>query len=404
MRRGDAAHSVVAVIAHKAGRPAKGASDAAARLQSLEEAMSEYFETVVIGGGQAGLSVGYHLAQRDRSFVILEANERIGDNWRHRFDSLRLYSPARYDGLPGWGVPLDPWTCPTKDEIADYLEAYAERFELPVICGVAVDTLRHDGDRYVVRAGAHRFEADNVVVASGTFQTPIVPGFASQLDPSIRQMHSNVYRNPSQLQDGPALVVGCSHSGADIALELAPHHPTVLSGPVRGEVPFDIEGRFARVAIRVLWFLANHVLTMRTPLGRHMRPEVRSHGGPLLRVKRADLQAAGVDRTDARVAGVRDGRPELDDGRVLDVANVIWCTGFGKDLGWIELPVAGEDGWPEQRRGVVESAPGLYFVGLPFLQAFGSMLIGGVGRDAAYVARHIAERAAVREPRPAFAP
>jgi putative flavoprotein involved in K+ transport len=356
--------------------------------------MSEKFETVIIGAGQAGLAIGYHLAQRDRSFVILEANDRVGDNWRKRFDSLRLYSPARYDGLPGWPVPLDPWAFPTKDEIADYLEAYAQRFELPVITGAGVDSLRRDGDGYVVRAGAHRFAADNVVVASGTFQEPKLPEFAGELDPAITQMHSNEYRNPSQLQDGPVLVVGCSHSGADIALEVAASHPTVLSGRVHGEVPFDIESRAARRVFPVLWFLANRVLTVKTPLGRKARPHIRAGGGPLLRVKRAHLLAAGVERTDARVAGVRDGKPVLDDGRVLDVANVIWCTGFGKDVSWIEIPVTGEDGWPEQTRGVVESSPGLYFVGLPFLQAFASMLVGGVGRDAERVARHIAGRRA----------
>ena len=354
--------------------------------------MNEHFETVIIGGGQAGLAVGYHLARRDRSFVILEANERIGDNWRNRFDSLRLFTPAGYDGLPGWGVPLERWAYPTKDEIADYLEAYAKRFELPVITGIAVDTLQAHGDRYLVRSGAHRFVADNVVVASGTFNEPIVPACAAELDPSVTQMHSSDYRNPSQLREGPVLVVGCSHSGADIALELAQSHRTVLSGKVEGEVPFDIEGRPARAILPVLWFMANRVLTMRTPVGRRMRPQIRAHGGPLLRVKRAHLLAAGVERTDARVAGVRDGKPMLDDGRVLDVANVIWCTGFGKDTSWIELPVAGADGWPEQSRGVADSSPGLYFVGLPFLHAFASMLIGGVGRDAERVAKYIARR------------
>jgi putative flavoprotein involved in K+ transport len=359
-------------------------------------AMTEQFETVIIGGGQAGLSAGYHLAEQDRSFVILEANERIGDNWRRRFDSLRLYSPARYDALPGWGMPVDPWTYPTKDQLADYFEAYAERFALPVITGITVDGLRRDGDGYLVQAGAQQFRAENVVVASGTFQDPIVPGFAAELDPAIVQLHSDAYRNPSQLQDGPVLVVGCSHSGADIALELAPGHEVVLSGPVRGEAPFDIEGRLARVVIPVLWFLANHVLTMKTPIGRRMRAEVRAHGGPLLRVKRKHLQAAGVERTDARVAGVSDGRPVLDDGRALDVANVVWCTGFGKDTSWIEFPHLGEDGWPEQSGGVAEASPGLYFVGLPFLQAFGSMLVGGVGRDAERVAAHIVARPARR--------
>ena len=366
--------------------------------------MTQSFETVIIGAGQAGLAVAHHLARRDRSFVVLEARGRVGDNWRERFDSLRLYSPARYDALPGWPMPLDPWAYPTKDQMGDYLEAYARRFELPVITGAPVDSLRKDGDRYVVRSGAHRFEADNVVVASGTFQEPIVPPFADELDPAITQLHSAGYRNPSQLLDGPVLVVGCSHSGADIALEVASRHETTLSGRFRAEVPFDIEGRVARAVLPVLWFAANHVLTMRTPLGRRMRPEVRAHGGPLLRVKRAHLAAAGVDRTDARVEGVRDGRPLLDDGRVLDVANVVWCTGFGKDVSWIEFPVAGEDGWPKQTRGVVETSPGLYFVGLPFLHAFASMLVGGVGRDAERVAAHIAERGHVVMPAPAAAP
>jgi putative flavoprotein involved in K+ transport len=358
----------------------------------------ERIDTVVIGGGQAGLAVGHHLARRGRRFVILEADERVGDVWRRRFDSLRLYSPARFDGLPGWGFPADPWCFPTKDQMADYLEAYAERFELPVRTGVAVDgLLRRDGG-YVVTAGGRRYDAQHVVVASGTWQEPVVPDFAGRLDPRIRQMHSADYRNPSQLAEGPVLVVGASHSGADIAFDVAAHHATTLCGRIHGQVPFDIEGRPARLIIRVLWFLANRVLTRDTPMGRRMVGEVRAHGGPLLRIKRKDLEAAGVRYTAARVTGVRDGRPVLEDGEVLDVANVIWCTGFGKDLGWIGFPVAGEDGWPEQRRGVVESSPGLYFVGLPFLQAFGSMLVGGVGRDAERVAAHIAATAPVARP------
>jgi putative flavoprotein involved in K+ transport len=188
--------------------------------------------------------------------------------------------------------------------------------------------------------------------------------------------------------------VGASHSGGDVAFEVARTHATVLCGRSRGEIPFRIEGRPARVIFRFLWFIANHVLTVGNPLGRRMREEERNHGAPLLRVKGADLEAAGVERTEARVTGVRDGRPLLDDGRTLDVANVIWCTGFGKDVSWIDIPVLGEDGWPEQTRGVVPSSPGLYFVGLPFLQAFGSMLIGGVGRDAKRIAKQIASRKA----------
>jgi len=350
---------------------------------------TEYYETIIIGAGQAGLSTGYHLQRAGRDFLILEAHPRVGDVWRRRFDSLKLYSPAQYDGLPGMPFPAERWSYPTKDEMGDYLEAYAARFALPVRTGVSVDRLGRDGDRYVITAGDQTFEADNVVVASGTFQRPIWPEFASQLDPRIRQLHSGDYRNPSQLQPGAVLVVGASHSGSDIAHEVARGgQSTVLSGKVRGQVPFPQPSRRARVALPIMWFLANHVLTERTPLGRKLRPEVRAHGGPLIRVKRADLAKAGVEHTDARVVGVLDGKPVLDGGRIVDVANVVWCTGFDKDSSWIDLPVTGADGWPEQKLG--EAAPGLYFVGLPFLYAFASMLVGGVGRDARRVAAQIA--------------
>lgn len=352
----------------------------------------EQCDTIIIGGGQAGLSTACHLTRRGASCVILEDHERVGDIWRRRFDSLRLYSPAKYDGLPGWAFPGPRWTYPTKDQVADYLEAYAARFELPVRTGVRVDTLTQDGDRFVVRAGDRTFEADNVVVATGTWQGPRTPELAARLDPSIRQLHSHEYRNPSQLQPGDVLVVGASHSGADIALEVSGGHRTTLAGPIRGEMPMDIEGRLARMVLPFLWFAANHVLTRRTPVGRKVQPEVLNHGGPLLRVKQAHLAAAGVKHVPEKVTDVREGLPLLADGRVLEVRNVVWCTGFGKDVSWIQVPFDVQDGWPVQERGVVASRPGLYFVGLPFLYAFASMLVGGVGRDAEQVAEHIVSR------------
>jgi putative flavoprotein involved in K+ transport len=191
---------------------------------------AERFETVIIGGGQAGLAVGYHLARRDRRFVILDANQRIGDAWRKRWDSLRLFTPARYDGLPGWPFPAPAWSFPTKDEVADYLEAYAARFDLPVRTGVRVDGLSREADRYVVAAGKHRYEADNVVVAAGAYRRPRIPAFASELDSGIVQLHSSQYRDPSQLLEGGVLVVGAANSGAEIALEVSGDHRTWLSG------------------------------------------------------------------------------------------------------------------------------------------------------------------------------
>jgi putative flavoprotein involved in K+ transport len=362
---------------------------------------TERFDTVVVGGSQAGLAIGYHLAKRGRSFVILDASERIGDSWRKRWDSLRLYSPASYDGLPGMRFPARRASFPTTHEMADYLEAYATRFELPVRMRTAVDTLTNNGEHYVVATGERRFEADTVVVATGVMQKPVVPSFAPELDPAITQLHSSDYRNLSQLQEGGVLVVGASHSGADIAHEAASEHETILSGRDTGQIPASVETRRGRLGFRGLFFVGSHVLTVDTPLGRKMRPHIRHGGAPLLRYRRKDLRAAGVERVLARTVSVQDGLPALDDGRVLDVRNVIWCTGFRPDYSWIRVPFEmGEDGYPVQYRGVVGSAPGLYFVGMLFLHSFASMLIAGTRRDAERVAKHIVSQPSSR-PAPA---
>ena len=310
-------------------------------------------ETVVIGAGQAGLSTGYHLARRGRDFVILDSVRRVGDNWRSHWDSLRLFSPARVADLPGMRFPAPSGSYPTKDEMADYLEAYAARFELPVRTGVRVTRLSREGERFVVATDGTTYECDNVVVASGTFgRTPMIPDFAEDLDPGILQLHSSTYKNPGQLRPGGVLVVGASHSGSDIAYEVAgAGHATVLSGRIHGELPFQIETRSAGVIWPIFFFLGKHLMTLRTPLGRRMRDEVRAHGGPLIRYKRADLAGAGVEMGPARTMGVVKGRPMLDGGRVLGVANVVWCTGFRQDFSWIDLPVTGEDGWPLEERG-----------------------------------------------------
>jgi putative flavoprotein involved in K+ transport len=366
------------------------------RRQQVAIQAAERFETVIIGGGQAGLATGYHLTKRDRSCVILDAGERIGDSWRKRWPSLRLYSPARVDGLPGMAFPAPPNSYPTGYEMGDFLEAYAQRFHLPVRTGTQVDGVERVATGYVVTAGDRRFDAENVVVATGVFQHehPVIPDFASGLHSSIRQHHSAEYRGPGQLQEGSVLVVGAAHSGGDIAYEVArAGFRTLLSGPDTGQVPFDIEGRLAPFLFPLLKFAATRVLTVSTPMGRKAKTAIRSHGGPLLRVKRADLDAAGVERVHERTVGVENGKPVLADGRVVDVANVIWCTGFRNDYGWLRFPVPTEDdGYPAQQRGAVPSSPGLYFVGMPFLHSFSSMLILGAGRDAKRVVKDIVAR------------
>jgi putative flavoprotein involved in K+ transport len=357
----------------------------------MPEREQEHIETVVIGGGQAGLAVGHHLARRGRPFLILDAHQRVGDAWRRRWDSLRLFTPARYNGLAGIPFPAPAHSFPTKDQVADYLEAYATRFQLPIRTGVRVDRLWRDDGRFVVAAGDRSWEADNAVVAMSSFQVPRVPSFATDLRPDIVQLHSASYRNPSQLQEGGVLVVGAGNSGAEIALEVAGRHPTWLAGKESGHVPFRIEGAAARYVFQPLLFrvVGHRVLTVDTPIGRRMRPRLISHAAPLVRVKPKDLVAAGIQRV-PRVVGVRDGHPVLADQRVLEVANVIWCTGFGPDFSWIDLSIFGANQQePRHHRGVVANQPGLYFVGLFFLYAMSSGFLPGVDRDAEHIVRAI---------------
>jgi putative flavoprotein involved in K+ transport len=354
------------------------------------------YDTIIIGGGQAGLTTGYYLKQQGRDFVILDANERIGDAWRNRWNSLRLFTPARYCGLDGMPFPAPPHSFPTKDEMADYLEAYATKFNLPVRRGVRVDRLSRDGERFVIAAGDMRLEADNVVVAMSNWQKPHILPFASQLDPNIVQLHSSDYRNPSQLQEGGVLIVGAANSGAEIALDVVHNHPTWLSGNHPGHIPFRIDGLLARLILvrLVLRVVFHRIMTVKTPPGRKMRSKFASHGMPLVRTKPEDLGVAGVKRV-PKTVGVQNGLPLLEDGRVLNVENVIWCTGFHPGFSWIDLPVFSGTHQPAHERGVVSSEPGLYFVGLTFLYAASSSQIHGVGRDAAYVADQITARVPV---------
>ncbi len=352
----------------------------------------QHVETIVIGGGQAGLSVGYHLARRGRPFLILDAAERIGDSWRQRWDSLRLFTPAQFDGLDGMPFPAPAHSFPSKDEMADYLQAYADRFRLPVRTGVRVDALSRAGKAFAVHASEHRFTADNVVVAMSNFQQPRVPDFADVLHSGIVQLHSAQYNRPAQLKPGSVLIVGAGNSGAELGMELVRAHPVCLSGRDTGHIPFRIEGRASRVILgrAVLRGMFHRVLTVTSPIGRRVRPKVLTAGGPLIRVKPKDLTAAGIERV-ARVVGARDGLPLLADGRTLQVSNVIWCTGFNPGFSWIRLPVL--DGHePRHRSGLVPSAPGLYFVGLHFLHAMSSGMIHGVGRDAQRIADAIGAR------------
>ena len=354
---------------------------------------SMFTKTIVIGGGQAGLAVGYYLAKHGIPFVILDASKQIGDAWQNRWDSLRLFSPARYSGLPGMRFPAPGSSFPTKQQMADYLVEYARRFHLPVHNRVRVSRLWKEGDQFVMSAGNHRFESENVIVAMANYQEPYVPTFAAELDPAITQLHSHAYRNPSQLQEGGVLVVGVGNSGADIAIEVAAKHPTWISGKESGHIPWPIETFVARnFLVRLVRFVGHHVLTVRTPIGRKMRPKLLHTTNPLVRVKPHDLTNAGIERV-PRTVGVRNGLPLLADGRSVEVNNVIWCTGYRHGFPWIDLPIFGKDGDPIHEKGIVKDIPGMYFVGLHFLYAMSSATLIGVARDAERIVDAIASRA-----------
>ena len=359
-------------------------------LSSHRPARIERHDTIIIGAGQAGLATGYELSRLDADFAILDGAARVGESWRTRWDSLRLFTPAKYSALPGMVFPAPADHLPDKDEVADYLERYAERFELPVRLGTRVRTLGHDGDRFVIAADGRRFEADRVVVATGPFQRPKVPALAARLDRSIRQIHSVDYRNPFALPDGPALVVGVGNSGAQIAMELARFRPVWLAGRETGALPRTVLGRDIYDWI---WPLLRR-LTTETRAGRALRERTR-RGDPLIGIPRRALCAGNVTRI-GRVTDVRGGLPVCD-GRTVEPAVVVWCTGFDPDYGWIDLPVTDDAGALRQHRGVAADVPGLYFVGQRFQHTQTSALLGGVGADAAYVAEQVVRHEAERE-------
>jgi putative flavoprotein involved in K+ transport len=359
----------------------------------------ESIPTVIIGGGQAGLVMGYHLQRAGEEFLILDAQPRIGDTWRNRWDSLRLFSFPKYSSLPGW--PIQVGRFPTHIEMADYLEAYAQHFNLPVRSGVRATRLYRTENGFRLETSQGELQCSRVVIATGGYQTPVVPEFASELTPQINQLHSSAYRNPSQL-DGNVLVVGAGNSGAEIALEsVKSGHSTWLAGRHPGQVPFRIETRKARLLVPIVMFAFRRVLTLDTPIGRKLDHAAVEHGTPLVRTKLSDLEAAGVQRAE-RIAGVRDGLPVTVDGDVLEPQTVVWCTGYRPDYSWIDFPVTDAAGHPITERGVSPEA-GLYFIGLEFQYAAASSTIQGLDQDARYLIRAMATQpnarpAPVRQP------
>ena len=356
---------------------------------------ANWYDTVVIGAGKSGLAAGYYLARTSRSFVMIDANERPGDAWRRRWDSLRLFSPAQWNGLPGLVFPAPAGTFPTKDEMAEYLDVYARRFELPIEHGARVTRVAHDQRQFVVECADRSLACSNVIVATGYSAHPRVPDFAKGLDVKIRQLHSSAYRRPSDVAGPSVLVVGFGTSGAEIAMELAAAGRSVR---IAGQPTFHIPNLVLKLPGNLWWRFIHHVLTIDTPIGRRAAPKFKAGGAPLIRVDRAQVIASGIEHV-PRVSGTVTGAPQLDDGRILDVSDIVWCTGFRPDYGFLDLPALRLDakGWPIAPYGVAERIPGLYFLGLPFQVGLTSLLVGGAQRDAGLVVRHIEQSPVSRE-------
>jgi putative flavoprotein involved in K+ transport len=298
-----------------------------------------------------------------------------------------------YDALDGMPFPGSGSAFPTKDQMGDYLEAYASRFRLPALGGTRVDSLTRVGDRYIIEVGDRHFEARQVVVAMSNYQVPRLPAFAAQLDPAIHQIHTRDYSNPRQLSEGDVLIVGAGNSAAEIAKDLGTRHRIFMAGPSTGEIPGSFDSFFnQRILVHILFRLVfRHILSVNTPIGRMARPKIIKHGAPLIRVKSRDLAELGVQRV-GRVVGAREGLPLLEDGTALRVPNIVWCTGFEPGFSWISLPILLADGKPDHERGIIANEPGLYFVGLHFLTAMSSAMIQGVGRDARRIVETISRR------------
>jgi putative flavoprotein involved in K+ transport len=355
-----------------------------AQPSGLRQQEDRSLDVVVVGGSQAGLAMAWHLARQGLRFVVLEAGPEVGHVWRSRWDSLKLFTPAQYDALPGMAFPAPADTYPTKDPVADYLQAYVTAFELPVRLNARVTSTTRTGEGFEVRTADATYRARQVVVATGPFQVPFVPPPAAKLDASVTQLHSADYRNPQALPDGPVLVVGGGNSGFQIAEELAATRTVDLSIATRYPMlPQRLAGR------DLFWWL--------TRLGL-LRVTVDSRPGR--RMSRRDF-VIGSNRRRLEKAGARL-RPRLVDaeGRTVrfadhslleDVSVVVWATGYRSDYAWIHIPGVVREGHVVHRRGVTQ-VPGLYFLGLSWQHTRGSALLGFVDEDAAYLAGRMDRR------------
>jgi putative flavoprotein involved in K+ transport len=339
------------------------------------------FDVVVIGAGQAGLAIGYHLKQLGLTFILLDKAERIGESWRNRYDSLKLFTPAEYDSLPGLRFPAPEGHYPIKDEVAEYLEGYAKHFDLPVKLQTQLEVLEKQSDVFRLQTNRGVYQTPRVIIATGPFQTPLIPSLSQQLDNEIVQLHSGSYRNNTQLPAGDVLIVGSGNSGLQIAEELlASHAVTLAQGKAQPFLPQQFLGQSLFCWMERLG-ISN--VAASSWLGRRLEKRDPVIGANLPSLKQHGLKLV------SRVVATNGKTVAFADGKTLQPQSIIWATGFRNDYTWLRLPVIDGNGKPIHQQGVT-SVEGLYFLGLSWQRTRGSALLGWVGRDAAFIAKRIA--------------
>lgn len=342
---------------------------------------SDPLDVLVIGAGQAGLAMGQQLAGRPVRYLLVDGAPEIGHSWRSRWDSLRLFSPAEYDGLPGMPFPAPAGAHPGKDDVADYLRSYAERVELPIRRSTPVNRLHRTDGLFVASVPDGVLRARKVVVATGPFQKPFVPALSA--DCAVPQLHSADYRNPRQVAgDASVLVVGAANSGLQIAAELAATHRVVVAAGSRPpQLPQRILGRDL-----FRWLDGVGFFTL--PAGGRIGRRLRRRGDLVIGTRTRDLHGAGVEFR-PRLTGFAGTGAHFADGSAASIDAVVWATGYRSDYHWLQVPGVVTGGVVRHRAGVTD-VPGLSFLGLPWQTSRGSALLGFVGRDAARLAEHIA--------------